>query len=118
MWKSRSPLVRFFIGLSVLAASAPALFAHGTAAAHGHALTVGDGTAASCTEWAVRQALSVAAASGGRTIRFRCGDDPLAISLTELAEVRDIGPVLIVAPENTTIDGGGVITLAGLVDGV
>ena len=114
MLQSRTHLVRLFMMLLV----SIVLLAHGTAAAQGGDIVVGDGTPASCTETALRQALAVASASGGGTIRFDCGSDPLAISLIETAEVRDIGPILIVAPDGTTIDGGGVITLAGLANGI
>jgi len=64
-------------------------------------LIVGDGTPASCTEAALLQAVAVAAVSGGGTIRFKCGTDPVIITLT----------ATLTPPNNTTIDGGGVITL-------
>ena len=45
-------------------------------------LIVGDGTPASCTEAALQQAVAVAAVSDGGTIRFKCGTDPVTITLT------------------------------------
>jgi hypothetical protein len=65
-------------------------------------ITVGHGTPASCTEQALQDALTVAASRGGR-IRFRCGRRPATISLT----------ATLVVPHDTTIDGGGRITLDG-----
>ena len=59
---------------------------------------VGNGTAASCTESALRQAIS-----GGGTITFSCGSAPATIR---------IGSELVVT-RNTVIDGGGKVTLDG-----
>ncbi len=60
--------------------------------------TIGDGTPASCTEMALRNAV----AAGG-TIAFDCGDGPAIITLTSaLVPTRDV-----------TIDGGGFVTLDG-----
>lgn len=62
------------------------------------ATIVGNGIAASCTEQALRSAVAV-----GGIITFDCGPDPVTIAVTsELAVVA-----------NTTIDGGGKITLSG-----
>ena len=59
---------------------------------------VGDGSAASCTEAALRAAV----ATGG-IITFDCGAAPVTISVTaELAVAKD-----------TTLDGGGTVTLSG-----
>ena len=59
---------------------------------------VGTGTAASCTEAALR-----AAVTAGGTIVFACGSSPVTIVLTsEIAVALD-----------TTIDGGGRVTLSG-----
>ncbi|TQL02702.1 hypothetical protein [Cellulomonas sp. SLBN-39] len=60
--------------------------------------TVGDGTAASCTE----QVLRAAAGRGGR-IEFDCGDDPVTIDVTST----------IVVTKDAVIDGGGKVTLDG-----
>lgn len=60
--------------------------------------TVGDGTAASCTEAALRQA-----ASGGGTIVFACGSAPVTITVTS--------PITVT--KETVIDGGGTVTLGG-----
>src|SRR5437660_8754633 len=64
-------------------------------------ITVGDGTAPSCTAEALENALAIAGGTGGGKIRFKCGADPVTIALT----------ATITLPNNTMIDGGGVITL-------
>ena len=66
-------------------------------------ITVGDGTAASCTQAALRDALTAAGSRGGGTVRFRCGRNRVTIALTATLTPSD----------NTTIDGGGLITLDG-----
>ena len=66
-------------------------------------ITVGDGTAASCTEVALQDALTAAGTAGGGTIRFECGDHPVSVTLTTTLTV----------PNDTRIDGRGVITLDG-----
>jgi parallel beta helix pectate lyase-like protein len=66
-------------------------------------IVVGNGTAASCTQMRLESALNAARASGGGTIRFRCGPDPVTIPLT----------ATLVIPTNTTIDGNGRIILDG-----
>jgi len=128
MMRSSSKLARFLLLLGLLAMLGPALAAQriepdaeGPAGAEderGERLTVGDGSPASCTEMALRHALIVAEASGGRTIRFNCGRLPVVISLSEPAAILSVGPVLLVPPDNTTINGGGVITLLGIASGV
>lgn len=60
--------------------------------------TVGDGTAASCTEATLR----AAAASGG-VIVFDCGSAPVTITVS----------TAIVFTAETVIDGGGTVTLSG-----
>ncbi len=60
---------------------------------------VGDGTPGSCTEASLRAALV-----GGGSISFNCGGAPVSITVS--------APFEITAPE-TTIDGGGLITLRG-----
>jgi hypothetical protein len=75
---------------------------------------VGHGTAASCTQVALENALRAARAEGGGRIRFRCGRAPVTIELsagTYLPELDPL-PVALTAPDNTTIDGGGLITFA------
>jgi hypothetical protein len=59
---------------------------------------VGTGTAASCTDAAFR-----AAVAAGGVVSFDCGADP--VTITVASEV----PV----PNDTTIDGGGTVTLSG-----
>src|SRR5439155_7035681 len=66
-------------------------------------ITVGDGTAASCTEAALRDGLTAAGSRGGDTIRFRCGGGHVTITLS----------ATLTPPDKTTIDGGGLITLDG-----
>jgi len=61
---------------------------------------VGDGTAASCTQ----QALATAIAAGG-TITFSCGSAPATIHVTQTLQAR--------TDANTTLDGGGLVTLDG-----
>jgi hypothetical protein len=60
---------------------------------------VGDGTPGSCTEASLRAALV-----GGGSISFNCGGAPVTITVS--------APFEITATE-TTIDGGGLITLRG-----
>ena len=66
-------------------------------------IIVGDGTAASCTEAALANALAVAASVGGGRTQFHCGDAPATITVA----------TTLVIPNNTTINGGGTITLLG-----
>jgi len=73
---------------------------------------VGDGTPGSCTEMALKDALIIAETIGGATIRFNCGSGPVTIALSEVTTSPGF-PVLLVLPNNTTIDGGGLITLDG-----
>src|SRR5262245_43150569 len=60
---------------------------------------VGNGTPASCTEAAFDAALTT-----GGTITFNCGPAPFAIPITSRKSIN----------ADTTIDGGGKITLDGL----
>src|SRR5690606_28127675 len=59
---------------------------------------IGDGTPASCTEAALREA-----AGAGGVIVFDCGPEPLTLTLSETLVIR----------EETVLDGGGTITLSG-----
>jgi hypothetical protein len=68
---------------------------------------VGDGTAASCTQSAVQNALI---AANGSTIRFRCGSVPVTISLTGTEQDPNWGLVALIPRCDTTIDGGGLVT--------
>lgn len=65
---------------------------------------VGDGTPASCNEFAFEQALLTVQNSGGGTIHFSCGADPQFIVLTSRKTLL----------AGTIIDGGGLITFTGL----
>ena len=71
------------------------------------AIVVGDGTAASCTEAALQNALDTAQIGGGGTIRFECGDAPVTIALDTTEGVA------LTIPHGTTIHGGGLVTLYG-----
>jgi hypothetical protein len=63
---------------------------------------IGDGTPASCTSEAV-----VAAVAAGGVITFNCGPDPVTITMTATAKIRNAaGPRIV-------IDGGGLVTLSG-----
>ncbi|MFY1635388.1 hypothetical protein ACN27F_19290 [Solwaraspora sp. WMMB335] len=64
--------------------------------------TVGDGTPASCTSDAV-----VAAVAAGGIITFSCGPDPITITMTRTAKVRNA------ASRQVVLDGGGKVTLSG-----
>jgi hypothetical protein len=67
----------------------------------GGRLKVGTGAAASCTEAALQNTLAIAASQGGGRVSFRCGAAPVRIQLTETLSL----------PDDTAIDGGGLITL-------
>jgi hypothetical protein len=63
---------------------------------------IGNGSPASCTSGAV-----VDAVAAGGIITFNCGPDPVTITLTATAKIRnDTGPEIV-------IDGGGKVTLSG-----
>jgi predicted outer membrane repeat protein len=66
-------------------------------------IKVGDGTAGSCTEAALQNALVFAAAEKNGVIQFRCGAAPITITVT----------TTLTPPHNTTIDGDGLIRLQG-----
>jgi hypothetical protein len=63
---------------------------------------IGNGTPASCTSSAV-----AAAVAAGGIITFSCGPDPVTITMTQTAKVRNAnGPRIV-------LDGGGKVTLSG-----
>jgi hypothetical protein len=62
---------------------------------------IGHGTAASCTSAAV-----VAAVAAGGVITFACGPDPVVITMSATAKVRN-------ASSRVVLDGGGKVTLSG-----
>jgi hypothetical protein len=62
---------------------------------------IGTGTAASCTSAAV-----LSAVTAGGIITFNCGPNPITITLTQTAKVRNSTAKLV-------IDGGGLVTLSG-----
>lgn len=62
---------------------------------------IGTGTAASCTSAAV-----LAAVTAGGVVTFDCGSDPVTITLTATAKVRN-------STEKLVLDGGGKVTLSG-----
>jgi hypothetical protein len=59
---------------------------------------VGSGTPGSCTESALNSALA-----GGGTVTFNCGASPVTITVTSQKNIS----------ANTTIDGGGLVTISG-----
>jgi predicted outer membrane repeat protein len=63
-------------------------------------VTVGTGTASSCTATALSSAISTA---GGKTVVFKCGNAPTTIVLSSSISVSS----------SLVIDGGGLITLDG-----
>ena len=66
-------------------------------------LRVGNGTAASCTEDALRSALTFAEGARNTVIQFNCGVAPVTIAVTAGLTV----------PDSTTINSNGLITLDG-----
>jgi hypothetical protein len=62
---------------------------------------VGNGTPASCTSAAV-----VTAVAAGGVITFSCGPDPVVITMTATAKLRN-------ASTRVVLDGGGMVTLSG-----
>jgi hypothetical protein len=77
----------------------------------GATIVVGDGTPESCTESALQSALFAAGTDGADTIRFQCGRDPVIIPVTASTYLPDGMLVALLPPDQTTIDGGGRITL-------
>lgn len=68
--------------------------------------TVGDGTAASCTEAALKAAVAAAtAAEAGGTVRFDCGEAAHTIPLTSAIEVD--GVLQLDGEDRVTLSGGG-----------
>ena len=84
-----------FLVLVLLALPQPALAAR--------TIKVGDGTAASCTEAALRNALILAGGERSSIIQFRCGTQPVVITVAATLTI----------PDNTTINGNALITLDG-----
>src|SRR6516162_7056563 len=71
--------------------------------AHAKSIKVGNGTAASWTESALRSALTFAQGQKNSVILFNCGAGAVTITVTAGLTV----------PDSTTIDGAGLITLDG-----
>ncbi len=84
--------------LLVLCLGTASLIMPAPSAVQANAIRVGNGTAASCTETALETALSA-----GGMISFDCGPDPVTITITSEK----------VISKDTTLDGGGTITLRG-----
>ena len=80
-------------------------------------ITVGSGDPTGCTEAALQTALSAASAAGGGRITFNRGLAPVTIPLSQPANINGM-KVLLVIPNNTTIDGGNLITLDGTKSGM
>jgi hypothetical protein len=102
----RTPIARSVIALSSSIITAGLLWLIAATTANSQPIVyaapdggvVGNGTPASCT-----QAAFDAKLSGGGTIDFNCGGSPVTIVLTSTKTIT----------ANTTIDGGGKITLSG-----
>ena len=62
---------------------------------------IGTGTAASCTSAAV-----LSAVDAGGVITFNCGANPVTITLSQTAKVRN-------STRKLVLDGGGKVTLSG-----
>jgi predicted outer membrane repeat protein len=77
-----------------------------------HPIVVGFGTPATCTEWALQDALSAAGINEGRdVIQFDCGPDLVTIAITATTILPDGTAVALLPPDGTTIDGGHKVTL-------
>jgi predicted outer membrane repeat protein len=72
---------------------------------------VGDGTPASCTKDAIQYELWAALAVGGGRVFFNCGPDPVTIPIDSGSSGQPLSLF-----DNTTIDGGGRITLQAQLD--
>jgi hypothetical protein len=57
-------------------------------------IRIGDGTVASCTEAALRNALVLAGGERNSNVQFKCGAQPVVITVTATLTI----------PDNTTID--------------
>src|SRR5262245_18919670 len=105
--------------LSVLAMFASATMASVTALVAAPPITVGNGTPDSCNEAALQNALTTAEVEGGGIIQFDCGGAPVTILLTANGGglITRLGtplpPAALTPPSNTTVDGGGLVTLEG-----
>lgn len=91
-----SGFVRLALRLALIALIGSSFILTGPTYAAG---VVGNGTPASCTEDALRSALT-----GGGDVTFNCGAAPVTIMIATTLDIT--------AP-NTTIDGGNLITLQG-----
>jgi predicted outer membrane repeat protein len=79
----------------------------------GSSETVGDGSADSCTESALKTAVAAATATEeGGTITFDCGSDEHTITLSSAVEID--GKVMIDGEHRITISGGGVDRILNL----
>ena len=67
---------------------------------------VGTGTAPSCTEDALRAAVTT-----GGIVTFDCGTDPVIITLTQALTINNVAGADQLG--DTVIDGGGLVTLSG-----
>ncbi len=99
------PVLRLSLHLaSLLLASA--LLGRSAVSTYAANATVGDGTPASCTENALRNAVSTVNDSGSGTVSFNCGTAAHTIVLTQQLRFDESGG-------SFTLDGGGLITLDG-----
>src|SRR5207249_9556811 len=89
--------MRCTLGLLIILATAVLVLAPPAAAG---AITVGTGTAESCTEEALSRAIARAGAGGGATIRVNCGSTPATIFVTAYT---------LVIPNSAQIHGGDMV---------
>jgi len=75
------------------------------------AFVVGDGTPASCTKDAIQYELWAALAVGGGRVFFNCGPGPVTIPIDSGSSGQPLTFF-----DNTTIDGGGRVTLQAQLD--
>jgi hypothetical protein len=77
-------------------------------------LVVGDGTAASCTEIALKDALLVVETLGSASLRFDCGPAPVTIGLSQATRMPGTSAfTFLVVPDGATLEGAGLVTLQG-----
>ena len=76
----------------------------------GMAATVGDGSAASCTEAALR-----AAVEANGVVKFNCGPAPATIAISSTIVVPTARDTVIDGENRVTLDGGGIARILSLV---
>src|SRR5581483_11696031 len=74
-------------------------------------IVIGGGDPTTCTDTAIAGALAVAEQTGGGTLRFSRGREPVTIALPTAFYDVDGMAVVFLLPTNSTVDGGGLVTL-------